>query len=201
MSKTQTSALTQKEVAPQEIAPPEQRRPESRPDRVVMASATAARRADSIRLGPWHQGAVYGATAALVVTGIVWLVLHYFLAVPGEYGPQIHPLEPWMLRLHGAAAMAGLIIYGSLLPVHIRRAWSIRRNIALGIGLVSFMLLLTVTGYLLYYAGGEDIRPVISALHWVPGLAIPALLAWHVVSGRGKTRRSETHAVPLDKRS
>jgi hypothetical protein len=46
------------------------------------------------------------------------------------------------------------------------------------------MLLLTVTGYLLYYAGGEDSRPVISALHWAPGLAVPALVAWHVTSGR-----------------
>lgn len=159
---------------------------------MIVASASAARRADPIRLGRWHQGAVYGATAVLVVSGIIWLLLHYFVVVPGEYGPQIHPLEPWMLRLHGAAAMAGLIIYGSLLPVHIRRAWSIRRNIALGIGLVGIMLLLTVSGYLLYYAGGEDIRPVISAAHWIVGLAVPALLAWHVVSGRSVARIGET---------
>ena len=149
-----------------------------------MADTSAAARADSIRLGPWHQGAVYGASTLLAVSGIVWLLAHYFLVVPGAYGPQIHALEPWMLRLHGAAAMAGLVVYGSLLPVHIRRAWSIRRNIALGIALVSSMLLLTVTGYLLYYAGDENARPVISAAHWVLGLTVPALLAWHVVSGR-----------------
>jgi hypothetical protein len=157
-----------------------------------MASASSVRRPDSIRLGRWHQGAVYGVTAVLAVSGIIWLVAHYFLSVTGEYGPQIHPLEPWMLKVHGAAAMAGLIVYGSLLPVHVRRAWSIRRNIALGIGLVAAMLLLTVTGYLLYYAGGEDTRPVISAAHWILGLAVPALLAWHVVSGRTVARASET---------
>ena len=158
---------------------------------MIMATAPVARRADSIRLGSWHQGAVYGATAALAVSGIIWLVLHYFLAVPGEYGPQTHPLEPWMLRLHGAAAMAGLVIYGSLLPVHVRRAWSIRRNIALGIALVTIMLLLTVTGYLLYYAGDENTRPVISAAHWILGLVVPALLVWHVVSGRTRNRVGE----------
>ena len=166
-----------------------------------MATSPATRRTDSIRLGPWHQGAVYGATAALAVSGIVWLVLHYFLAVPGEYGPQIHPLEPWMLRLHGAAAMAGLIIYGSLLPVHVRRAWSIRRNIALGIGLVTIMLLLTFTGYLLYYAGDENTRPVISAAHWILGLVVPALLVWHIVSGRMQTRISETPAGQVENRA
>ena len=173
---------------------------DARPGRAVMTTTIASRRADSIRLGPWHQGAVYGATAALAVSGIIWLVLHYFLAVPGEYGPQIHPLEPWMLRLHGAAAMAGLIIYGSLLPVHIRRAWSIRRNIVLGIGLVAIMLLLTITGYLLYYSGDENTRPVISAVHWILGLAVPALLAWHIVSGRMQTRVSETPSEPMENR-
>ena len=156
-----------------------------------MASPPAARRTDSIRLGPWHQGAVYGATAVLAVSGIIWLVLHYFLAVPGEYGPQVHPLESWMLRLHGAAAMVGLVIYGSLLPVHVRRAWSIRRNIVLGIGLVSVMLLLTVTGYLLYYDADENTRPVVSIAHWILGLVVPALLVWHVVSGRARARAGE----------
>ncbi len=145
-------------------------------------------RADTIRLGRWHQGAVYTVTAALVVSGLAWIVLHYFFAQPGEYGPTIHPAEPWMLKLHGAAAMAGLIIYGSLLPVHIRRAWAIRRNIVLGIGLVLFMLALTVTGYLLYYAGDEETRPVISVVHWVVGLVVPAVLVWHVLSGRAQTR-------------
>ena len=114
-----------------------------------MGTASAAMRAQSIRLGPWHQAAVYGATAVLAGSGILWLGLHYFLALPGQYGPQIHPLEPWMLRVHGAAAMAGLVIYGSLLPVHIRRAWSIRRNIVLGIGLVSIMMRRTLVARLL----------------------------------------------------
>jgi hypothetical protein len=147
-----------------------------------------AQRPDTIRLGRWHQGTVYAATAALFASGIAWLVLHYFFALPGEFGPTLHPGEPWMLKLHGAAAMAGLLVYGSLMPVHIRRAWAIRRNIVLGIGLVMLMLLLTVTGYLLYYAGDETTRPVISALHWVVGLVVPALLAWHIFSGRLQAR-------------
>jgi len=179
----------------------EPRRRDAGPGRVTPAAAPEQRRGESIRLGPWHQGAIYGATTALAVSGIIWLVVDYFVATPGEYGPQIHPLEPWMLRLHGAAAMAGLIIYGSLMPVHIRRAWTIRRNIALGIGLVAFMLLLTVTGYLLYYAGDENTRPVISAVHWILGLAVPALLVWHVVSGRNLARKSEPPARQKENRA
>ena len=177
------------------------RRSDAGPSHVIMALTPLARRTDSIRLGRWHQAAVYGATAALALSGIIWLVLHYFLAAPGEYGPPIHPLEPWMLRLHGAAVMAALIIYGSLLPGHIRRALSIRRNTALGIGLIALMLLLTVTGYLLYYAGDENARPLISATHWLVGLAMPALLVWHIVSGRMQARVSETPPEPMENRA
>lgn len=149
---------------------------------------STTRRIESIRLGFWHQTSVYGATALLVVSGAVWLVLHFFMMTQGEFGETHHPLEIWMLKLHGGAAMAGLIIYGSLLPIHIRRAWAIRRNIYLGIGLVAIMLSLTITGYLLYYAGGEETRPVISAVHWIIGMAVPALLAWHVVTGKRRSR-------------
>ena len=89
----------------------------------------------------------------LVVSGAIWLVLHFFMVSQGEFGDTHRPLETWMLKLHGAAAMAGLIIYGSLLPIHIRHAWTIRRNIFLGISLVVvvvvLMLLLTISGYLL----------------------------------------------------
>lgn len=144
---------------------------------------------DSIRLGRWHQGAVYAATALLVVSGIVWLVAHYLLSPAGEAGLAVHPLEPWMLRIHGAAAMIGLVTYGTLLPVHVRRAWMIRRNLGLGLGLLGAMLLLSLTGYLLYYAGGEETRPAISAVHWIAGLVVAPLLAWHVVSGRAASRQ------------
>ena len=146
------------------------------------------RRPDIIRLGFWHQTTVDGATALLVVSGAIWLLLHFFMVSQGEFGDTHHPLEMWMLKLHGAAAMAGLIIYGSLLPIHIRRAWTIRRNIFLGISLVVLMLLLTISGYLLYYAGGEEARPIISATHWILGVGVPALLAWHVISGKRRTR-------------
>jgi hypothetical protein len=149
---------------------------------------STTRRTETIRLGFWHQTSVYGATALLVISGALWLVLHFFMMTQGEFGETHHPLEIWMLKLHGAAAMAGLIIYGSLLPIHIRRAWTIRRNIYLGIGLVAIMLMLTITGYLLYYAGGEETRPVISVTHWVIGVIVPVLLAWHVISGKRRSR-------------
>lgn len=149
----------------------------------------ATLRPETIRLGPLHEAAVYASTAVLVISGALWLVLHHFVQSEGQFGPQIHPLEPWMLRVHGAGAMAALVVYGSLLPVHVRRAWARGRNLPPGITVIVCMLLLTLTGYLLYYAGNEELRPILSIAHWAPGLAAPLLLWWHVVSGRADNGR------------
>ena len=152
-------------------------------------------RVDTVHLGRWHQTAVYAVTGLLVVSGLVWVLLHYFGQTKGDFGPAPHPLEVWMLRVHGGAAMAAFIAYGSLLPIHVRRAWAIRRNIYLGITLIVVMLLLTVTAYLLYYSGSEETRPIISAIHWIIGVVVAPLLTWHVISGRAQTRAVRKYSV------
>ena len=142
----------------------------------------------TVRLSLAHERSVYATFAALVVTGCGWLVCHYLLAETGEFGPLPHAQEGLWLALHGAAGMAALVLFGSLLTTHMRRAWAMRRGRASGGTLAGLFVLLTVTGYGLYYAGGESMRAWISALHWSVGLAIPLLLAAHVHTLRSKLR-------------
>ena len=80
----------------------------------------------SIRLGILHKTVVYAVTIALALTGVLWMVPHFFLASKGDFGSSHHPIEPWAMRLHGAAAMGFLVALGSMLPVHVRRAWQVR---------------------------------------------------------------------------
>jgi len=124
----------------------------------------------------------------LVVTGCGWLLCHYVLAEAGEFGPLPHPLEGLWLQLHGAAGMIALVLFGSLLPSHMLRAWSSRRGRASGGTLAGLFMLLTVTGYGLYYVGGESLRQWISVVHWAVGLGIPVLLTAHVYTLRTKLR-------------
>lgn len=142
-----------------------------------------------MRLTSGHLRWVYWTAGALFATGALWLVFHYFLQADGEFGPAPHPLEHWWLRLHGAAAMLALLVVGSLLPIHVRRGWHQRRNLPLGIALFSAVLLLTLSGYALYYFGGEEARPWISAFHWGIGIASPLALVWHIASGRSVARQ------------
>ncbi len=142
-----------------------------------------------IRLSRSHERWVYGIGAILLLTGIGWLVCHYWLAVPNAFGESQHPLEPLWLKLHGAAAMAFLIVLGSLLPIHVSRAWRLRKNRSSGAGMLSLFALIILSGYGLYYLGDEQTRPWISLVHWLVGLAAAALLPLHVWLGqRGRVR-------------
>ncbi|MFO1206559.1 MAG: hypothetical protein U1E63_12655 [Burkholderiales bacterium] len=138
----------------------------------------------SIRLGALHKAFVYGLAIALAATGLLWLVPHYMLASKASFGASRHPLEPWALRLHGAAAMGFLIALGSMLPVHVRRAWQIRRNTRTGIAMLVGILLLIVSSYLLYYGSDEELRPWISDVHWALGLVLLPFLFLHDRAGR-----------------
>ena|SRR5437773_11656383 len=99
------------------------------------------------------------------------------------------------MKIHGAVAIAILVLIGMLLTGHVRFAWRARRNRGNGSLFLSVFAVLTVTGYGLYYAGGERLRAWASWIHLAVGLALPLLLILHVWLGK-RTRP----AVKLQKR-
>lgn len=66
-----------------------------------------------------------------------------------------------------------------------------RRNPLAGCVVVAILLLLTISGYALYYSDEASRRImsalhwIISALHWIIGLGAPVVLTWHIVTRRG----------------
>ncbi|HEX6660328.1 MAG TPA: hypothetical protein VF067_00435, partial [Sphingomicrobium sp.] len=58
----------------------------------------------------WQELAVYLAFAVLLVTGVAWLVLDSWVRVQGEFGPEQHPAEHWVLIAHGIGAYIFLLI-------------------------------------------------------------------------------------------
>lgn len=155
----------------------------------------AERRLEPGRLMPWQRWLVYGACALMLLSGLLWLLFHFALRVPTEFGAQPHPLEYQWLRLHGASAMLGLVALGSLLPTHIKRAWEARKNRRAGTAMLALISVIVASGYLLYYFAGENSRPWISALHWGCGLAAAPALAWHVLAGRALRRRRRARSA------
>lgn len=142
------------------------------------------------QLGPQHRRLTYACFILLWVSGLLWLVFHYFMSAVSEFGVGPHPQQLWWLKLHGLAAMGALVIFGSLMPGHIRKAWQHRKNYVSGVAMVTSMIALALTGYALYYVGGEQWRPLISIVHWLWGLAMAPLIVLHIGLGRRARLRS-----------
>ncbi len=143
-------------------------------------------RPDSIRLKRLQRYFLSAVLALLFLSGVAWAYWNYLAASPGSFETNA---KPWALKIHGAAAMAILVLIGMLLTGHVRFAWRARRNRANGSVFLSAFAVLTVTGYGLYYLGGERVRAWTSWIHLAVGLALPILLLIHILLGR-KTRPS-----------
>jgi magnesium-transporting ATPase (P-type) len=129
---------------------------------------------------------LYAVLALLFLSGVAWTYWTYLAPSPDDFETTA---KAWAMKIHGAAAMAILVLIGMLLSGHVRFAWRARRNRANGSVFLSVFAVLTVTGYGLYYAGGEMLRQWTSWIHLVVGLALPILLLIHIFLGR-RTRPS-----------
>ena len=145
-----------------------------------------------MRLGRWQLLGVYVSFGMLAASGLVWLGLHgaALLAAASSGDALPSPAKAWALRVHTGAALAALVALGSLLPLHVRSAWHQHKNRLSGTFNLIVMAVLTLTGYALWYASEGSFKQWSAWLHWGIGLAMPAVLAAHVVFGRRVRRRA-----------
>jgi hypothetical protein len=142
-----------------------------------------------LRLSSRRRHALYVAFGAALVTGILWLVFHYFMMRQGEFGSEPHPLEAWWLRLHGVCAFIMVWLGGMLWAVHIRPALSRPGKRISGLMLLGMLTILAATGYLLYYAADDGLRDVVRWAHWLTGILLAAVLPIHIIRARAKRAR------------
>jgi MFS family permease len=116
----------------------------------------------------------------LFLSGVVWAYFNYLVQTPDGVDLQ----KSWALRIHGAAAMAMLVLIGTMLTAHVRFAWRARRNRTNGILFLGVFGILTVTGYGLYYFGNDRLRSWTSWIHLGLGLILPLAVVAHIVLGR-----------------
>lgn len=138
----------------------------------------------SLRVGKIRRLTLYALVALLLITGALWLLLHFTRAEDA----MPNALEPWLMKIHGAATMLIVYLSGTLLYGHMLSAWKQDRNRLAGSVIGINFLLLGLTGYGLYYFDGEILRRITEWLHWTVGFSVPVLLWWHVVCGRRARR-------------
>lgn len=133
----------------------------------------------AVRPGRSQRRAIYLSTLLLLGSGIIWLLAHYLLPLPEDAAR--HPLEPWAMRTHGAAAMFGLAVLGSVWTPHVQPAWQRGTHRLSGGALFLMWGALILSGYGLYYLADESQRAACSGLHIGCGLLLPLGLLVHIV--------------------
>lgn len=120
--------------------------------------------AESNRQHPVMRVLIYAALFALVVTGVLW---------------KLDMERALLMKIHGAAAMSGMVLFGALLARHVPCGWKKRANRISGAALLVALLWLLVSGYALYYSGSDALHAFASQTHFWVGVALAVLFGLH----------------------
>jgi len=139
-----------------------------------------------IRLSKIHEYIIYLISVIVIISGLLWLYFDFFIRVETEFSLQVHPLQNIFLILHGSSSIIFLIILGSVLPIHVYKAWKIKNNRLSGGFFLLLFTILILTGIGLFYSAVEDNRRILSVLHWVIGILFPIFFVIHIYFGKFK---------------
>jgi hypothetical protein len=143
----------------------------------------------------WQRTGVLGCGALVLLTGVLWLAVHYGLGA--GRGELPHPWEAWTMRLHALGSLAAVFLLGALAASHVPQGWrsTWRRHLPaqrrLGIALCSLGGALALTGYALMYLLGESARPTWGWLHAALGMARAMALWLHQRQARRRRHRRD----------
>jgi hypothetical protein len=151
----------------------------------------------SSSLSPFHRRLIYLAVTLLWISGGLWWYWQISNSPDDLLEAGVRSRQTLALRVHGAAAILFLVVFGTLFPIHMRSGWRQKKNRASGGFLVSVLLALIATGWGLYYIGYEALRPAMSFVHTYLGLLLPLIIYLHVLfSRRYKTPYSSHSSHP-----
>lgn len=143
-----------------------------------------------MKLSRLHKIILYSLFVAIFATGATKALYQYILQPGGPLSPGYSSLEQSALSAHGIIAQFYLLALGSLFPVHMKKGWSTRKNVASGIFFLAVHVVLIVSGLALYYAANEWLREIGVGIHLWVGLLLPILLIGHIWMGRGGSQNA-----------
>jgi hypothetical protein len=154
---------------------------------LALAKHMAARHAVNTGAAPaltvarWQRLLLLGTALLLLISGGAWLAVHYLLGAGA--GELPHPLEPWLMKLHGLGAFTALFGVGVLVGAHVPAGWRVsarlNRQRRSGIVLSSVLGATVLSAYLLYYFAPEEWRGLMGWTHAALGTALALQGGWH----------------------
>jgi hypothetical protein len=127
-------------------------------------------------LPSWQSYSTHIIFIICAASGVLYLLAHEF-----DISPL--PVENHSLLItHGVAAYFFALLFGAVMPIHIKAGWKSKRNKISGSLMVTVMSLLLISGLFLYY--GADTREAALWVHWVIGCGLVLLFPFHFIAGR-----------------
>ena len=122
---------------------------------------------------------VYAVSGVLWVSGLSWLVLDQFFARQQQFGRTPHPLEPPLLLIHGVVAILAMYALGWISARHVVRWWTVDQRRLSGSVLTAALLLLTLSGFALFFLSDDESQRITRVVHEVLGVGITLLVVQH----------------------
>jgi hypothetical protein len=141
------------------------------------------------------RAATYVILGSLWLSGCVWLCLDRYFAVRGPFGTTPHPWAAPLLLWHGIIAVASLYLLGWMTARHVARWWPHHRRRLSGGTFAGCLVLLTVSGFALFFLTDEGWQQRTASLHDIVGLAVTVFglqhgFLWRRREGPRHRRRS-----------
>jgi phosphoglycerol transferase MdoB-like AlkP superfamily enzyme len=134
--------------------------------------------------------AVYAIMGALWLSGCVWLVLDEFFESRGPFGVTRHPWQGAILTLHGIVAIISTYLFGWLTAGHVLARWPRRSRRLSGATLAAFLMLLTLSGFALFFVSDDRWQRLAAVTHDALGLGILVFAIQHWFFARRRDMRS-----------
>ncbi|MEO6118535.1 MAG: hypothetical protein ABIP37_05635 [Methylotenera sp.] len=145
------------------------------------------RRSRVAHLPAWQSISSHIIFLICAISGIFYLLAHEFELMPPTL--EVHSI----LITHGISAYLFVLLFGAVMPTHIKAAWKAKRNRISGSLMIAVMSLLLISGLFLYYA--DETRDAALWVHWMIGGGLVLLFPFHFISGRRANYLAHKHHV------
>jgi hypothetical protein len=126
------------------------------------------------KMPSWQKIFVIGGMLACSISGSLYLLGHEFQIQRSTFGNHT------ILAAHGIFAMLATLAFGSVLPFHLKAGFKSKQKWISGFSQLGFLVILFISGALLYY-GPAEIRDAVVSTHWVLGLFFFVIFLFHSV--------------------
>ena len=135
----------------------------------------------------WQLFSTHSIFIICAVSGVLYLLARQFEI-------KLLALENHSILIaHGFSAYFFVLLFGAVMPNHIKGGWHNKRNRISGGSMVLVMALLLISGLFLYY--GDETRDTALWVHWVIGCSLVLVFPLHVIRGRRANYLALKHAT------